>query len=63
MRDQIKLPSHLLASGHDVADPLRKRGAAAETARALREWSAKHPNPFTPRSRKARQNFANQTAK
>lgn len=60
MRADIKPPPHLAASGHGIVDPMAKRGSCAQTARALREWTEKNPNPFTPRSRAASQQFHNQ---
>ena len=56
MREPYKLSPELASAGAQPGEPY-KRGAAAQTARALKAWGEKNPNPFTPRSRAASQQF------
>lgn len=52
-RDRLRTPD-FYAGDATPADPLRKRGSAAETTRALRAWTRRNPNPFAPRRAAAR---------
>lgn len=56
MREGVRIPESLRASGHALP-VISQKGAIAETARALKAWTAKHPNPCVPRARRAAGNL------
>ena len=50
MRENIRIPEALRASGHELP-VVTKKGTLADASRALKTWAAKNPSPYTWRGR------------